>query len=99
VLVFGDSFASGSRVPQEAAWPAVLEAGTPGLEVVSLGVDGYGLAQSWLRYRALGGAVAHDVVVLTLSPRADLERDAATTRSSWTSGRAFPTGSSRTIII
>ncbi len=92
VLVFGDSFASGSRVPQESAWRAVLEAGTPGLEVVSLGVDGYSLAQSLLRYRALGDAVAHDVVILTLSPRADLWRDVNTLRAlvGWRSYRVMP---------
>ena len=72
VLVFGDSFAAGSRVPQESAWPAVLEAADPGLEVVNFGVDGYSLAQSLLRYRGVGASLAHDVVILTLSPRADL---------------------------
>jgi len=92
VLVFGDSFASGSRVPQEAAWPAVLEAGSPGVEVVSLGVDGYSLAQSFLRYRAIREVVAHDVVVLTLSPRADLWRDVNTFRAlvGWRSYRVMP---------
>jgi len=92
VLVFGDSFAAGSRVPQESAWPAVLESASRGLEVVSLGVDGYGLAQSLLRYRALRDAVAHDVVVLTMSPRADLPRDVNTLRAlvGWRSYRVMP---------
>lgn len=92
VLVFGDSFASGSRVPQESTWAAVLEATTPGLEVVSFGVDGYGLAQSYLRYRGLAATLAHDVVVLTMSPRADLERDVNTLRSllGWRSHRVMP---------
>ncbi|TMA52591.1 MAG: hypothetical protein E6J75_16615 [Deltaproteobacteria bacterium] len=92
VLVFGDSFAAGSRVAQESAWPAVLEAAEPGLEVVNLGVDGYSLAQSLLRYRGLREAVAHDVVVLTLSPRADLWRDVNTLRAllGWQSYRVMP---------
>jgi lysophospholipase L1-like esterase len=92
VLVFGDSFASGSRVPQESAWPAVLEASHPELEVVSLGVDGYGAAQSWLRYRALRDRVAHHVVVLTLSPRADFWRDVNTLRAlvGWRSYTVMP---------
>jgi hypothetical protein len=92
VLVFGDSFASGSRVPQESAWPAVLEATHPGLEVVSLGVDGYSLAQSFLRYRAVRDAIASDVVVLTLSPGADLWRDVNTLRAlvGWRSYRVMP---------
>src|SRR2546428_7764923 len=75
VLVFGDSFAAGSRVAQESAWPAVLAAAAPRLEAAKLGVDGYSLAQSLLRYRGLREAITHDVVVLTLSPRADLWRD------------------------
>lgn len=92
VLVFGDSFASGSRVAQESAWPSVLEASAPGLEVVSFGVDGYGLAQSWLRYRALAPTLAHDVVVLAMSPRADLERDVNVLRAllGWRSYRIMP---------
>jgi len=92
ILVFGDSFASGSRVPQESAWPSVLEASAAGLEVVSFGVDGYGLAQSWLRYRALAPTLAHDVVVLTMSPRADLEREVNVLRAllGWRSYRIMP---------
>src|SRR3989442_14892949 len=92
VLVFGDSFAAGSRVAQESAWPAVLEAADPGLEVVNLGVDGYSLAQSLLRYRGLREAVAHDVVGLTLSPRADLWRDLNTLRAlvGWRSYPVMP---------
>jgi hypothetical protein len=90
--VFGDSFAAGSRVAQEAAWPAVLEAARPGLEVVSLGVAGYSLAQSLLRYRGVREAVAHDVVILTLSPRADLWRDVNTLRAlvGWRPFRVMP---------
>ena len=92
VLVFGDSFAAGSRVPQESAWPAVLEAADPGLEVVNFGVDGYSLAQSLLRYRGVGASLAHDVVILTLSPRADLWRDVNTLRAlaGWRSYRVMP---------
>ena len=92
VLVFGDSFASGSRVPQESAWPAVIEASHPELEVVSLGVDGYAAAQSLLRYRALRDRIAHDVVVLTLSPGADFWRDVNTLRAlvGWRSYTVMP---------
>src|SRR5262245_38599482 len=89
VLVFGDSFAGGSRVPQEQAWPAVLEASAPGLEVVNLGVDGYSAGQSLLRYRALRDGLHPRVVLLTVSPRADFWRDVNTLRAlagwrSWT---------------
>lgn len=92
VLVFGDSFAAGSRLPLESAWPALVEAANPGLEVLSFGVDGYSLGQSWLRYRAVRDAVAADVVVLTLSPGADLWREVNTLRAlaGWRSYRVMP---------
>ncbi len=92
VLVFGDSFASGSRVAQDDAWPAVLEATAPALEVVSLGVDGYGAGQSLLRYRALRDRLRYDVVLLTVSPRADLWRDVNTLRAlaGWRSWTVMP---------
>jgi hypothetical protein len=81
VLVFGDSFAAGSRVPQESAWPALLAAAPSRLEVVNFGVDGYSTAQSLLRYRALGDRIAHHVVLLTVSPRASFWRDVNTLRA------------------
>ncbi len=92
VLVFGDSFAAGSRVPQESAWPALLEAARPGLEVINLGVDGYSAAQSLLRYRVLDEGLEHHVVVLTLSPRADFWRDVNTLRAlvGWRSYTVMP---------
>jgi hypothetical protein len=92
VLVFGDSFAAGSRVPQESAWPTVVGTTHPRLEVVSFGVDGYSAAQSLLRYRSLRGRLEHDVVVLTLSPRADFWRDVNTLRAlaGWRSYTLMP---------
>jgi hypothetical protein len=92
VLVFGDSFASGSRVAQDDAWPAVLEATEPRLEVVSLGVDGYAVGQSLLRYRTLRDRVQHHVVLLTVSPRADFWRDVNTLRAlaGWRSWTVMP---------
>jgi hypothetical protein len=92
VLVFGDSFAAGSRVPQESAWPALIESMRPGLEVVNFGVDGYGTGQSLLRYRTLRGRLDHQVVVLTVSPRADFWRDVNTLRAlaGWRSFLLMP---------
>jgi len=92
VLVLGDSFASGSRVPQEDAWPSVLEATGSGLDVVNLGVDGYGVGQSLLRYRTLRERVHHDVVILTVSPRADFWREVNTLRAlaGWESWIVMP---------
>lgn len=75
VLVFGESFAQGSRVPQEEAWPNLLDAADDGLEVVNFGVDGYSMAQAHLRYRSLREVLEHDTVVLMFAPREDLWRD------------------------
>jgi hypothetical protein len=92
VLVFGDSFAGGSRVLQDQAWPAVLEASAPGLEVVNLGVDGYSAGQSLLRYRALRDGLHPGIVLLTVSPRADFWRDVNTLRTlaGWRSWTVMP---------
>src|SRR5207249_4213771 len=50
------------------------------------------LAQSLLRYRGVGASLAHDVVILTLSPRADLWREVNTLRAlaGWRSYRVMP---------
>jgi hypothetical protein len=93
VLVFGESFASGSRVRQEDAWPSVLGA-TDGLDVVNLAVDGYGLGQSLLRFRQLAPALDYDTALLVFVPSTDLWRDVNTIRSlakpSWNSYTVMP---------
>lgn len=75
LLVFGESFAQGSRVRQEESWPAILEAEHDALEVVNLAVDGYSMAQAYLRYRTLRREIDHDAVLLMFVPREDLWRD------------------------
>ncbi len=81
VLVFGESFASGSRVRQEDAWPARLGAARPDLEVVNLAVDGYGMGQSLLRFQAVGARIDYALVFLLFVPNVDLWRDVNTIRS------------------
>jgi len=93
VLVFGESFASGSRVRQEDAWSSVLAA-ADGLDVVNLAVDGYGLGQSLLRFRQLAPALDYDTALLVFVPSTDLWRDVNTIRSlakpSWNSYTVMP---------
>jgi hypothetical protein len=79
LLVFGDSYAQATRVKQEQAWPAVLE--TSRLETINFGVDGYGMAQSYLRYRQVKNSIEHDLVLLLFVPIKDLWRDVNTIRS------------------
>jgi hypothetical protein len=94
VLIFGESFASGSRVRQDDAWAAVLGASSPALEVVNLAVDGYGMAQSFLRFRATTERYDYDVAMLVFVPATDLWRDVNTVRSlakpSWRSYTVMP---------
>jgi hypothetical protein len=81
ILVFGDSFAQGSRVPLEESWHYVLQSLRNDFEVVNLGVDGYSLAQSYLRYQKIKKLVDFDIVVLLFAPRSDLWRDINVFRS------------------
>lgn len=60
---FGDSFTFGSEVGDEDCWPARLEAGAPALEVLNLGVPGYGTDQALLLFRREGLRGARVVVV------------------------------------
>jgi hypothetical protein len=75
VLVFGDSYAQGSRVHQELVWTSVMQQLDPRLEPVNLGGDGYSMAQAYLRYRLIVQTVDHNDVVLGVVPSADLWRD------------------------
>jgi len=50
VLVFGDSFTACSYVRQEDTWPLIMQERNAALEVLNLGVDGYGMGQCLLRY-------------------------------------------------
>lgn len=92
ILVFGESYGSGSRVRQEDAWPTVLDGSD--LDVVNLAVDGYGMAQSFLRFRAVTLTIDYDVAMLVFVPTADLWRDINTVRSlvhrSWSSYTVMP---------
>ena len=75
VLVFGESYAAGSRLRGDETWTAALESLAGRLEVVNLAVDGYSMAQAFLRYRRVRNLVAYDAVVLVIVPEVDLWRD------------------------
>lgn len=94
ILVFGESFASGSRVRQAEAWTSVLAAGAADLEVVNLAVDGYGMGQSLLRFRQTTSGLDYDTAMLVFVPTSDLWRDVNTIRSlakpSWNSYTVMP---------
>lgn len=80
ILVFGESFANGSGIPQEEAWPSILHTKSDRVEVINFGVDGYSMAQSFLRYRGMRNRIDYDLVLLMFVPTLDLWRDINTIR-------------------
>ena len=65
IAFFGDSFTANIRLPSEHTFPEVIHAllsETAGNhEVLNFGVDGYGPAQSFLRYRELDPAIRRNL--------------------------------------
>lgn len=80
VLVFGESFAQGSRLPQGQAWPNMIDNDHAEFEVLNFAVDGYSMAQAFLRYQQVRPLLDYDAVVLMFVPEADLWRDINTVR-------------------
>ncbi len=80
-LFFGESFTQGSRLPQEDTWVYRLDGLSKDREAVNFGVDGYGMAQSLLRYRTVADRLPYDGIVFVFLPTADLWRDVNTIRS------------------
>lgn len=71
ILVFGCSFTFGTEVAGDEAWPDRLEAALgEDVEVINLGVPGYGLDQAFLRWRRLGPTLRADEVWLGFMPAA-----------------------------
>jgi len=75
VLVFGESFAHGSRLRQESAFPTVIGDRYPEFEVLNFAVDGFSMAQSFLRYRQVREQLKYDVVILMFVPETDPWRE------------------------
>jgi hypothetical protein len=60
---FGDSFVENRRIEDRFSFTSILDvAAHPGARVVNYGVDGYGLDQSYLRYKKYENHDIHDVV-------------------------------------
>lgn len=93
VLLFGDSFTQGSRLPQEATWAYRLSKQNPNYEILNFGVDGYSTAQSFFRYQKVEALIDYDVVVFLFVPSVDLWRDVNTIRGlagNWVSFAIIP---------
>jgi hypothetical protein len=74
-LLLGESFAHGSGLPGPRTWPEVIEAAEPALDIVNLAVDGYSMAQAYLRYRNFAERLEHGGAMLMFVPGVDLWRD------------------------
>lgn len=77
IVALGDSLTFGQDLPDDATWPAQLEAGLPGTEVVNLGERGYGHDQMYYALRDDGLPLQPDAVILGFY-EADTLRDALT---------------------
>jgi lysophospholipase L1-like esterase len=64
IVALGDSVTFGFGVPDEATWPAQLEAVLPGVEVVNLGEPAYAHDQMYFALRDDGMAFEPDAVIL-----------------------------------
>ncbi len=80
ILVLGDSFTEGLRVPMDAAFHSILEeelnAAGKKVEVINAGVAGWGTDQELLFYRAIGRKYHPDIVLLAFFPGNDIMNNA-----------------------
>lgn len=103
VVALGDSFTFGDEVGDEETWPAHLErilaAENPKrpVDVVNLGVNGYGLDQAVLRFERDGASLSPDVVVLGLQPE-NLLRSLNVVRAIYFPGTSLPFSKPRLVV-
>jgi hypothetical protein len=82
VMCSGDELTLGVGVADDRAWCALLARELPDVQAVNLGVDGYGLDQSVLRYRRDGAPLAPRVHLLAITRQA-LERSVSGSPEGW----------------
>lgn len=80
-LLVGESFAHGSSLQAHQGWASIVEEEAPSLDVVNLAVDGYSMAQAYLRYQPFANRLEHHGVMLMFVPDVDLWRDVNTLRT------------------
>jgi hypothetical protein len=93
VFIFGDSYAQGSRVSDEEVWSAFLATRDQRLELWNFGVDGYNMAQSYLRFQLITAELDYDLALLVFVPGKSLWRDINTIRyigQAWDSYKINP---------
>jgi len=80
ILLFGDSFTFGEEVSDDETYGRFLEGMLPGVEVVNLGVHGYGHDQMLIHLREEGVRTQADVVILGFTDT-DIGRNVLSFRS------------------
>jgi hypothetical protein len=83
ILLLGDSFVEAMQVPIEQTFARRLEAmlngaNGPAVEVISMGVSGYGTTSEYLWYREHGRAYQPDLVLLSFYPGNDVKNNSPT---------------------
>ena len=63
MVAVGDSFVYGNEVTARENFSAILEQEYPELQVFNMGVPGYGIDQSYLKYQHFGAQLEPDVVL------------------------------------
>jgi hypothetical protein len=81
ILAFGDSFGAGSRVREFEAWSWMLNERSENLDVVNFSVDGYSMAQAYLRYTVMEKELEYDWIVALFPPSATQWREINTFRN------------------
>lgn len=68
IVTVGDSFTHGDEVANDQTWQYHLESQADGLEMLNLGVGGYGTDQALLRWRRDGRAFNAHITILGIWP-------------------------------
>jgi len=66
ILMLGDSYTYGNEVGDEENYPFYLEGLLPKVEVLNMGVGGYGIDQIFLKYQYFGKDYSPDLVIAGL---------------------------------
>jgi len=66
ILTLGDSYTYGNEVGDKESYPYFLEQLLPNVEVINMGVGGYGIDQAFLKYQYFGKQYSPDLVLVGL---------------------------------
>ena len=77
ILTVGDSFTFGTDVDEHENFPYLLGKQIPRVEVLNMGVPGYGIDQAYLKYRSYGQSYRPDVIIFGVYV-SDYERSSVT---------------------